>query len=106
MLRRTAKILILTLALAAVAGAAFAQVDFNNYVALGDSLTAGFWSGGLVETVQVNSYPALLHRQATGSDAGFEQPLVGAPGIPATLRLVHLVPSLVIAPAPGQGVPQ
>ncbi|HZF13790.1 MAG TPA: SGNH/GDSL hydrolase family protein [Thermoanaerobaculia bacterium] len=105
MLRRTAKILILALALATVAGAAFAQVDFNNYVALGDSLTAGFWSGGLVETVQVNSYPALLHRQATGGDTGFEQPLVGPPGIPAALHLVHLVPSPVIAPSAGQGVP-
>jgi lysophospholipase L1-like esterase len=106
MLCRTAKILILTLALATVASAAFAQVDFNNYVALGDSLTAGFWSGGLVESVQVNSYPALLHRQATGGDSGFEQPLVSAPGIPAALHLVHLVPSIVIAPASGQGVPK
>ena len=106
MLRRTAKILLLTLALATVATAAFAQVDFNNYVALGDSLTAGFWSGGLVSTVQVNSYPALLHRQATGSDSGFEQPLVSPPGIPAALHLVHLVPSPVIAPSPGLGSPQ
>lgn len=104
MLRRT-KILILALALGLCAGAAFAQVDFTRYVALGDSLTAGFWSGGLVSTVQANSYPALLYRQATGSSTGFEQPLVSKPGIPAALQLVSLVPSIVIAPAGGQGQP-
>jgi lysophospholipase L1-like esterase len=104
MLRRT-KILTLALILGLVASAAFAQVDFTRYVSLGDSLTAGFWSGGLVSTVQVNSYPALLYRQATGSSTGFEQPLVKAPGIPAALQLVSLVPNLVIAPASGQGVP-
>src|SRR4051794_41017511 len=104
MLRRT-KILTLALTLGLAASAAFAQVDFTRYVSLGDSLTAGFWSGGLVSTVQVNSYPALLYRQATGSSTGFEQPLVKAPGIPAALQLVSLVPNLVIAPASGQGVP-
>ena len=75
--------MLLALALAvATTTAAFAQVDFSRYVAIGDSLTAGFASGGLVQTVQVNSYPALIHRQATGSDTGFEQPLVTPPGIP------------------------
>jgi lysophospholipase L1-like esterase len=105
MLRRTAKTLILALALGAFATAAFAQVDFTRYVALGDSLTAGFWSGGLVSTVQVNSYPALLYRQATGSSTGFEQPLVKYPGLPNALQLVQLVPTVIIAPAPGTGVP-
>ncbi|MEA2694081.1 MAG: hypothetical protein QOJ16_3468 [Acidobacteriota bacterium] len=102
---RTRKTFILALALGVVASAAFAQVDFTRYVSLGDSLTAGFWSGGLVSTVQVNSYPALLYRQATGSATGFEQPLVKFPGIPNTLQLVQLVPTIIIAPAPGQGVP-
>ena len=67
MFRRATQTLILALALGAGSTAAFAQVDFTRYVALGDSLTAGFWSGGLISTVQVNSYPALLDRQATGS---------------------------------------
>jgi lysophospholipase L1-like esterase len=105
MFRRVAQTLILTLALGAGSTAAFAQVDFTRYVALGDSLTAGFWSGGLVSTVQVNSYPALLDRQATGSSANFQQPLVKYPGIPNALQLVSLLPNTVIAPAPGQGVP-
>jgi lysophospholipase L1-like esterase len=105
MFRRATKTLILALVLATVATAAFAQVDFSKYEALGDSLTAGFWSGGLLAPVQVNSYPALLYRQATGSSSGFEQPLVSSPGLPAATHLVHLVPSVVIAPKPGQGVP-
>src|SRR5262249_23189316 len=105
MLRPTFKPCLLALALAvATAAAAFAQVDFSRYVALGDSLTAGFTSGGLVETAQENSYPALIHRQATGSDTGFQQPLVTPPGIPAVLQLSSLSP-LVIAPQSGQGQP-
>ncbi|HTQ80679.1 MAG TPA: SGNH/GDSL hydrolase family protein, partial [Thermoanaerobaculia bacterium] len=105
MLHRAAKTLMLALLLATVATAAFAQVDFSRYVSLGDSLTAGFWSGGLESDVQANSYPALLYRQATGSSSGFEQPLVSKPGIPAALHLYHVAPSVVIAPQPGQGVP-
>jgi lysophospholipase L1-like esterase len=105
MFRRAAKTLLFTLVLGAGSTAAFAQADFTRYVSLGDSLTAGFWSGGLVSTVQVNSYPALLKRQATGSSASFQQPLVRYPGIPNTLQLVSLLPSTVIAPAAGQGVP-
>lgn len=103
--RPTLKTVLLALALAVLtAAAAFAQVDFTRYVAIGDSLTAGFMSGGLVQSSQINSYPALIHRQATGSDSGFQQPLVSAPGIPPLLHLVSLKP-LVIAPFPGQGQP-
>lgn len=105
MLRPSLKTSLLAVALAATtAAAAVAQVDFSRYVAIGDSLTAGYMSGGLVETSQVNSYPALIHRQATGGDSGFEQPLVTPPGIPALLQLVSLSP-LVIGPAAGQGAP-
>src|SRR5690348_228249 len=93
-----------TLALAfLVAGAAFGQVstgtaNFQTYVAMGDSLTAGFSSGSLVKTYQVNSYPALIFRQANGgSTTGFEQPLVSAPGIPGILRLTGLFPTVISA---------
>lgn len=84
------------LAAVLLAAPAAAQVSFDRYVALGDSLTAAFSSGGLINQVQANSYPALIDRQATGQ-GGFEQPLVGPPGIPPLLRLVSLSP-LVIAP--------
>lgn len=77
-------------------------VDFSRYVALGDSLTAGFQSGGLALDSQQGSYPLLLHDRAVGGD--FEQPLVSNPGIPAQLRLTSLVP-LLITPKPGLGHP-
>jgi len=103
MLRPTIKTALLALALAvATTAATFAQVDFSRYVAIGDSLTAGFTSGGLVQTYQVNSYPALIHRQATGSDSGFEQPLITPPGIPSLLILTSLGPTFTIAPGQGQ----
>jgi lysophospholipase L1-like esterase len=80
---------------------AFGQ--YTHYVALGDSMTAGFISGGLCETYQKNSYPALIARQL--GVAGFEQPLVSEPGIPVQLELQSLSP-LVLAPKGGtMGVP-
>src|SRR6202035_1387615 len=63
-----------------------------------------FISGGLIETVQVNSYPALIYQQATAKTTGFEQPLVTPPGIPAILQLRSLLP-LSITPAAGKGKP-
>ncbi len=73
------------------AAGAFGQAapDFTHYVALGDSLTAGWESGCLVERHQVHSYPALLasamgHTVAVAGDGDlthFQQPLIGEPGI-------------------------
>jgi len=90
------------LGLALLPALAAAQVDFSRYVALGDSLTAGFESGGLAVSSQSHSYPWVIHLQATGNDA-FEQPTVSDPGIPPQLRLVNLAPT--IAPKPGLGQP-
>lgn len=104
------KILVGALALALVlpvAGAAqpnTGQANFTRYVAIGDSLTAGFQSGSLYSASQINSYPALLYRQATGRTTGFEQPLVSDPGIPGRLVLRSLAP-LSITPSDGQGTP-
>jgi lysophospholipase L1-like esterase len=109
MFRPTFKAALWGLAFLVLALPAFAQVDtgaadFTRYVAVGDSLTAAFASGGLVQTFQANSYPALIFRQATGRTSGFEQPLVSVPGIPALLQLQSLSP-LRIGPAGGQGNP-
>ena len=87
--------------------AAFAQPDtgtaiFTRYVAVGDSLTAGFMSAGLARTGEANSYPVLIHRQATGGGTGFIQPIVSDPGIPAQLELRSLSP-LTLAPKSGSG---
>jgi lysophospholipase L1-like esterase len=86
---------------------ATAQVDtgvanFTRFVALGDSLTQGNTNGGVVQGVQVNSFPALIARQA--GVTGFEQPLITPPGIPALLTVQNLRPP-VIVPRPGVGAP-
>ncbi len=92
-------LLVLCLAALLVAVPAGA-VDFSRYVALGDSLTAGFASNGLTEYYQTRAYPALLARQA-GVYGSFELPLVSAPGIPNLLELLQIAPSPVIRPIPG-----
>ncbi|MCB0281844.1 MAG: SGNH/GDSL hydrolase family protein [Calditrichaeota bacterium] len=56
------------------------NADFSRYVALGNSLTAGYQSGALTEVHQVYSYPAQIAKQA-GVAASFAQPLLGYPGI-------------------------
>ena len=50
-----------------------------NYVALGNSLTAGYMDGGLVMNGQVNSFPQLIARQLGLRD--FQQPLIAWPGV-------------------------
>jgi hypothetical protein len=80
------------------AASATAQVEFTRYFALGDSLTAGFVSGGLHQFYQERSYPGMLATQAQAFD--FQMPLVTDPGLPNLLELQSLSP-LVIAPAPG-----
>jgi lysophospholipase L1-like esterase len=103
------------------------SANFTRYVALGDSLTAGFCSGGLVRNCQLGSYPLLISAQVTGRSpqeaaSVFQQPLVSTPGLsgqavcrnPASplapcgvLRLVSLAgPVPTILPIPGQAAPQ
>jgi lysophospholipase L1-like esterase len=103
---RTLTGLALALSLAASASAqSQSSISFASYFSVGDSLAAGFSSGSLVETNQVNSVPALIARQAGAAD--FQQPLVSEPGIPPQLALVSLVPSPVIAPkATSSGLPK
>jgi hypothetical protein len=98
------KLLVATCLVALLAAApATAQVNLTNYVALGDSFTAGFVSGSLMNWYQERSFPAVLAEQA-GSPV-FEQPYVSQPGIAPILELVTLVPQPTIAPVsliPGQ----
>src|SRR5437764_8376855 len=86
-----------------MAGAAFGQANLSKYVALGDSLTAGFSSGSINATFQSTSYPALLAKQFGITD--FQQPLVSPPGLPGILQLTRLVPTPVISPSAGAGSP-
>jgi lysophospholipase L1-like esterase len=52
-------------------------VDFSRYVAVGNSLTAGYADNGLYRTGQLNSYPNILAGQLrlAGGAAEFRQPL-------------------------------
>ncbi|WP_316930206.1 SGNH/GDSL hydrolase family protein [Aquimarina megaterium] len=53
------------------------EADFSNYVALGNSLTAGFADGALYITGQENSYPNILSKQFVFAGGGdFTQPLM------------------------------
>lgn len=52
---------------------------FQRYVALGNSITAGFQSGGISDSTQQRAYPVLL---AEGAGADFTIPLLSDPGCP------------------------
>ena len=97
-MRHARKALLLGLTAALVGGAAFAQVDFSRYVALGDSLTAGYASGGLAKYYQDYSFPALIARQAGVTN--FQQPIISDPGISPVLQLK----ALVVNPAAPGGI--
>ena len=59
-------------------GSSAGKADFTTYVAVGNSLTAGFQSNGLFYQGQINSYPSILAKamQNTGNGpATFNQPL-------------------------------
>ncbi|MGA9117892.1 MAG: SGNH/GDSL hydrolase family protein [Bacteroidota bacterium] len=61
------------------------------YVAIGNSITAGYQSAGLYESAQIYSYPNLVAQQLkkAGANLGnFEQPLWADPGTPGA-DLVH-----------------
>jgi lysophospholipase L1-like esterase len=72
--------------------------NFSNTVFLGDSLTAGFQSGSLLDTLQVHGWAPLVAKQA-----GFPivQPLIAYPGAPNVLQLVSVGPPPVMTTAPG-----
>ena len=55
------------------------NADFNTFVAIGNSLTAGVADGALYEDSQKNSFPNLIAKMAEISDK-FEQPLMGGNG--------------------------
>jgi lysophospholipase L1-like esterase len=59
------------------------ELALTKVVFVGNSLTAGFQSAGLVEDLQANSFPALIYNQM-GQGSLIEQPLVDNPGISST----------------------
>jgi lysophospholipase L1-like esterase len=66
------------------------NADFSTYVALGNSLTAGYADGSLYKSAQLNSYPSILAEQFKKIGGGeFVQPMMeGEYGIlPGKLKL-------------------
>jgi hypothetical protein len=57
---------------------------FSNYVAIGNSLTAGYMDGGLCLPGQMDSYPRQIAAALGYGDEFFLQPLVALPGIGTT----------------------
>jgi lysophospholipase L1-like esterase len=106
---RTNRLIALASTLALLA-AMPAAAQFDKYVALGDSLTAGAESNCLVQRNQVNSFPAVLARSMGIQD--FEQPLVQEIGLTNPLvgipcLYVTFTPpaTLGVAPASQMGSP-
>jgi hypothetical protein len=80
------------------------SINATTYVAIGNSLTAGYQSGALFESGQIYSYPNLL-AQALGS-ADFQQPLMPHPGTGELRILRALSPApLIISNGTTQNLP-
>jgi hypothetical protein len=64
---------------------------FQRYVALGNSITAGFQSGGIVDSLQIRAYPVLLAQRAGATQ--FYVPLLNKPGCPAPFTAPLVAPT-------------
>ncbi len=62
---------------------------FQRYVSMGNSITAGFQSGGINDSTQLESYAVLVAEQAK---APFFVPLLNRPGCPAPFLINSTVP--------------
>lgn len=56
------------------------KTKLSKVIAIGNSLTAGVQSGGLLDDFQLHSYPYLIAAQI-GRSNEFQQPLIAAPGL-------------------------
>ena len=70
----------------------FVPIDplFTRYVSMGNSITAGFQSGGINDSTQRQAYPVLL---ATAMQSPFFVPLMNRPGCPAPYDSIFAVPA-------------
>lgn len=72
--------------------------NFTTTVFLGDSLTAGYQSGSLLDTAEVHGWAPLV---ATQANFPITQALIAYPGAPSTLLLQSVGPPPVITTATG-----
>ena len=95
--RATVAALALVLATAVLPARAQNGADLTRLVVVGDSLSAGFQNGSLLDTQQVHGYANLVAKQA---GTPLPLPLILPPGIPNVLELLSLGPPPVIVRAP------
>lgn len=74
-------------------GATTAAPSFATTVVVGDSLSAGFQNGSLLDSQQPNGWASLVAKQAGFS---LPLPLIAPPGAPAVLQLVSVGPPPVV----------
>jgi len=67
----------------------FGSTNFTTFVAVGNSITAGYQSSSLYESAQMYSFGNLIAKHLNTS---FEQPLYSDPGTPGRLEIVSLQP--------------
>lgn len=79
-------------------GGATGTPSFNTTVVIGDSLSAGFQNGSLLDSQQPHGWASLVATQASFS---LTLPLIAPPGAPAVLQLVSVGPPPVIEQASG-----
>lgn len=72
--------------------------SFSNSVLIGDSLSAGFQNGSLLDSQQPNGWASLV---ATQAGFNLTLPLIAPPGAPAVLQLVNPGPPPVVQQASG-----
>jgi len=74
------------------------STNFSSVVFMGDSLTAGYQNGSLLDYQQVNGYANVV---ATQANFRIKLPLIAPPGAPAVLELTSIGPPPVITEASG-----
>jgi phospholipase/lecithinase/hemolysin len=79
-------------------GFAEKKADLSRLVVVGDSLSAGFQNGSLLDLQQPNGYASLVASQAGTT---LDLPLIASPGLPNVLVLINPGPPPVIIPALG-----
>ena len=114
---RIAAVALLAFAVAVPSFAARGSADFTRFVAIGDSISAGFGAGSLNERHQVFSPPAIVAQQvgiplctpaASATDNCFAQPLISFPGLPRGEIVLGVSSTGALAPVvvPGAGAPE
>jgi lysophospholipase L1-like esterase len=79
---------------------------FQRYAAIGNSITAGFQSGGINDSTQLESYAVLLaERMGLAVGLDFNAPLMSAPGCPPPLVNVFTQERLAAIPCAARSAP-